>query len=223
MITSLHSRIPKSHRAAYWHWHSLTGSLTAARHFHPQGLLMTHFQAPWTATARTAPMLRGNNQWSRKKHMPWQWQKSSPGQRRQEVVCSQGKSWFHCRVNLFAFCYDPVRMFRGKSNCDRAWRNLQQMCGARALLMCAHVHSRQPEQSATGQVAETIELWVLAWRQAVWDEGVGGVGLVSSGFWWWALWCCLVCGSVAVVSTFVFSRRLPVPYLYANPSFFKGI
>lgn len=72
-------------------------------------------------------------------------------------------------------------------------------------------------------MAETIELWFFTWRHKVWDEGVGRVGLVSSGFWWRTFLCGLVSRSFTDISTFMFFRRLPVLYLCANPFFFKGI
>lgn len=140
MITSLLSRIPKPHWATYWlsflnKADPLSHSLTAARHCHPECLLTTHIWAPWTATVYTVPLYieiikeAGSN--------------VCHDSHRSHLQGSGGRRWCTARegdgsiVGWVAWLFVMILgMFRGKSNCDRAWRNLRQMCGARALLTC---------------------------------------------------------------------------------------
>lgn len=171
----------------------------------------------------TAPTLCGNNQGSRKKYVPWQSQKSSPGQWRQVVVHSKRQWWLCWRMDVFAFCYEPVYIQR-KVKLRQSMKEPADAWGQSMTYMCpCWFQAAITKYRWLGGRNNRIVVLILGWRREVWDEGVSWVDLVSAGFWWWAFGCSLAYRSSILVSTFMFSRQLPVPCLCANPSFFRGI
>lgn len=123
MVTSLYLRIP-DHIGSLSDItrHSLTGSLMVSRHFHSEGSLTTLVQLrEQTEQAELslymAVVKEAGKSIGCKSH-----RSQSPGQRRQEVVRSKGRAWFHCKMTPSAFVM-ILWTFRGKVSLDRAWRN----------------------------------------------------------------------------------------------------